>query len=173
MRELEADLQEAEDELDARDAAQERAQAMSELLEAASTHRGGGSSAGDPSRPGTGRSGGEDAQRAFSLVRNGRHREVQELFDAGRLFPDTRDAFGNTVLIVACQNNRKRIAKAAVKHGVPLNAQNGQGGHTALHYCFEYGYTELAEFLIRKGADEYATNTAGFHTRQGLTGGKV
>ena len=122
MRELEADLQEAEDELDARDAAQERAQAMSELLEAASTHRGGGSSAGDPSRPGTGRSGGEDAQRAFSLVRNGRHREVQELFDAGRLFPDTRDAFGNTVLIVACQNDRKRIAKAAVKHGVPLNA---------------------------------------------------
>ena len=80
-----------------------------------------------------------------------------------------RDRFGNTPLIVAAQNDRKRISKLVVKAGADLNAANARG-NAALHYCYAYGHFDLAEFLERKGADVSARNEAGVAPRDVLEG---
>lgn len=106
----------------------------------------------------------------FSAIRNGRVSEAQDILvtHISTFDVDTRDSFGNTVLIVAAQNNRKRVTKMCVKAGVPLDAQNKQG-NTALHYCYGYGYFELGEYLINKGANPDAVNNAGETAFDGLS----
>ena len=104
----------------------------------------------------------------FSKVRNNRHSEVEEALKNGTVDPNVRDKFGNSLLAVATQNNRKRIVKAAVRAGVPLDAQNAQG-QTAMHFAYAYGYVELAEYLIHKGANPMVTNTHGLRPDEGLT----
>ena len=106
----------------------------------------------------------------FSAVRNGRVSEAQDILVHGldEFNVDQRDSFGNTVLIVAAQNNRKRVTKMSVRAGVPLDARNKQG-NTALHYCFGYGYYELGEYLIDKGADDRVVNAAGETPYDGLS----
>ena len=106
----------------------------------------------------------------FSAVRNGRVSEAQDILVHGldEFNVDERDSFGNTVLIVAAQNNRKRVTKMSVRAGVPLDARNKQG-NTALHYCFGYGYYELGEYLIDKGADDRVVNAAGETPYDGLS----
>lgn len=37
---------------------------------------------------------------------------------------DARDAMGNTLLSIACQNNNKRIAKLCMRRGADINTQN-------------------------------------------------
>merc|ERR1719335_1263569 len=77
------------------------------------------------------------------------------------------------MLHVACQNNNRRIAKLLIKAGhsndgnVILNKQN-KNGNTALHYCYAYSFTQLAEFLIAKGADESLSNMDGKLPYEGL-----
>jgi ankyrin repeat protein len=82
--------------------------------------------------------------------------------------PDFRDRNGNTVLMVAAQNNRKRLVKACVRHGVPLDARNLKG-NTAMHFAKAYGYEDVAEYLVRKGADPTIVNREGLRPDQGLT----
>jgi ankyrin repeat protein len=102
-------------------------------------------------------------------VRNNRHGDVEDMLTGPHAVdPDIRDAHGNTVLAVATQNNRKRIVKAAVRAGVPLDAQNTQG-QTAMHFAYAYGYDELAEYLIRKGANPMVTNCHGMRPDEGLS----
>jgi hypothetical protein len=106
----------------------------------------------------------------FSAIRNGRVSEAQDILvrNISSFDVDTRDSFGNTVLIVAAQNNRKRVTKMCVKAAVPLDARNKQG-NTALHYCYGYGYFELGEYLINKGANPDAVNNAGETAFDGLS----
>ena len=113
-------------------------------------------------RPADGVEGAGGQHPIFSAVRNGRVREAQEILvdNLDDFDVDTRDSFGNTVLIVAAQNNRKRVTKMCVRAGVPLDATNKQG-NTALHYCYGYGYFELGEYLVNKGADPNSRNAAG------------
>ena len=101
-------------------------------------------------------------------MRNNRHGDVEDMLSSGAVDPDIRDDRGNTVLAVATQNNRKRIVKAAVRAGVPLDAQNAQG-QTAMHFAYAYGYDELAEYLIRKGANPMVTNVHGLRPDEGLS----
>jgi len=82
---------------------------------------------------------------------------------------DVRDRFGNTPLIVAAQNDRKRISKLLVKAGADLNAAN-VAGNAPLHYCYAYGHFDLAEFLERRGADVSVRNEAGVAPRDVLEG---
>lgn len=50
------------------------------------------------------------ALQAFRSTRHGRYHEVEAVLQKG-LAVDAQDSFGNTLLIVACQNGNKRIAK--------------------------------------------------------------
>ena len=73
---------------------------------------------------------------------------------------ETRDAHGNTPLIVAAQQGHKRMAKLLCAAACNVNATN-LAGNAALHYAQLYGHAELAEYLRRKGADESLCNRHG------------
>ena len=107
----------------------------------------------------------------FQKIRHGRVNEASAMLsgDGGGagIDPDVRYRFGNTPLIVAAQNNRKRISKMCVKAGVPLSASNNMG-NSALHYCYSYGYFELGEYLVSKGADPMVRNAEGKTPRETL-----
>ena len=187
MARMAKDLAEAEEELEERDRAADRERAAAGdgrpplALPARSSAEPGATAATSPDfrcrrrrcahRPPSGAGGGSDDGRAhpvFSRVRNNRHGDVEDMLSSGAVDPDIRDDRGNTVLAVATQNNRKRIVKAAVRAGVLLDAQNAQG-QTAMHFAYAYGYDELAEYLIRKGANPMVTNVHGLRPDEGLS----
>lgn len=76
----------------------------------------------------------KDVEDVFSYARHGRCEEIERLFAKG-LPVDVRNDHGNTVLIVACQNGNKRVAKAVLRRGANINARNHRG-NTPLHYCY-------------------------------------
>lgn len=75
-----------------------------------------------------------DLDELFRFSRHGRADEVERLLSSG-IPVDVRDENGNTVLIIACQNGNKRVAKAALRRGANINARNLKG-NTPLHFCF-------------------------------------
>ena len=79
---------------------------------------------------------------------------------------------GNTLLSVAAQNGNKSIIKALLRRGAGLNTQNHKG-QTALHFCFTYGYTDLGNYLISKGADDTIENLACLTCYEGLNAESV
>jgi hypothetical protein len=109
-----------------------------------------------------------DDHKVFRRVRHGRVADVAAAVSSG-VDVDIRDRFGNTPLVVAAQNDRKRISKLLVKAGADLNATN-VAGNSALHYCYAYGHFDLAEFLERRGADVSVRNEAGVAPRDVLEG---
>ncbi|KAF0700613.1 Aste57867_8880 [Aphanomyces stellatus] len=88
----------------------------------------------------------------FSLARHNRVDDVRDMLDSG-LPVNIQDAYGNSLLLIACQNGLKRLAKELLRRGANINAQNTRG-NTPLHFCYAYGYGEtLGAYLISKGAD--------------------
>ena len=102
----------------------------------------------------------------FSYARHGHYKELEKLFLEG-INPDSKDRFGNTLLIISAQNNNKRILKICLRYGAQINMQNLMG-NTALHFAREYGYVEIFEYLIKKGADPDIKNLRGVPARCGL-----
>lgn len=43
-------------------------------------------------------------------------------------------------------------------------------GNTGLHFLYQFGYAEIAEYFISKGADPDVVNEKGFSCRQGING---
>ena len=108
-----------------------------------------------------------DVLDIFSFARHGRAEEIERLLNRG-VPVDVRDEFGNTILITACQNGNKRVAKAVLRRGANINARNLKG-NTPLHYCFHFGYGDsLGQYLISKGADETARNNIGAKPFDGI-----
>ncbi|GMF40157.1 unnamed protein product [Phytophthora fragariaefolia] len=92
----------------------------------------------------------------FSAARHNRYESVVYMLDQG-VPVNSRDAFGNTLLSIACQNGLKRVAKLALRRGANINSQN-----VTLHFCFAYGYGDsLGAYLISKGADTTIENDDG------------
>ena len=102
----------------------------------------------------------------FSYARHNRYLELESLFMEG-LNPDSKDENGNTILIIAAQNNNKRIIKIALRYGAQINMQNILG-NTALHFAKEFKYYNIFEYLIKKGADPNITNLRGLKAKEGL-----
>jgi len=111
--------------------------------------------------------GGDAVRDVFSLARHNRIDDVGELLDRG-MPVDVADAHGNTILIIACQNGLKRMAKLALRRGCDMDARNSRG-NTALHFCYAYGYGDsLGTYLLSKGADATVRNHAGFVPHEGI-----
>lgn len=95
-----------------------------------------------------------------------RHNKYDELVAAldnpdERVLIDRVNDQGNTLLMVAAQNNNKRIVKALLRRGADANIRN-TNGDTALHHCFGLSYTDLGQYLISKGgADDSVRNGRG------------
>ena len=120
--------------------------------------------------------GGGGEHPVFRKIRHGRVDEAAAMLNGvgggAGLDPDVRDRFGNTPLIVAAQNNRKRISKMCVRVGADVDAVNARG-NAALHYCYAYSHFELGEYLVSKGADPEIRNADGQTPRETLTPEKV
>lgn len=107
-----------------------------------------------------------DPREVFSAARHGRHKEVDNALAAG-FDPAYMDSFGNSLFHVACQNGNKRIAKLAIKYGGDMDAQNSKG-NTGVHFLFAYGYAEIGEYFIEKGASEDIRNDVNKAPREGI-----
>jgi ankyrin repeat protein len=107
-----------------------------------------------------------DPTRVFSSARHARHKDVEASLAAG-FDPYYVDSFGNTLFHVACQNGNKRIAKLAIKYGGDMDAQNLRG-NTGVHFLFSYGYADIAEYFIEKGASDKLLNDQGNPPRAGI-----
>ena len=83
------------------------------------------------------------------------------------MFIDVQDEHGNTLLLLAAQQGNKRVVKALLRRGANIHAQNQQG-NSVLHYCYEYGHVNLAEYLQGKGADDSLLNKHGLTCYEGL-----
>lgn len=59
----------------------------------------------------------------FSAARHNRVDSVAYMLDQG-VGVNARDEQGNTILLIACQNGLKRMAKLALRRGANINAQN-------------------------------------------------
>ena len=67
---------------------------------------------------------------------------------------------GNSLLLIAAQNGNKRIAKLCLRRGATINKQN-LAGQTVLHYAYGYGFQEVFEYFVSKGADDSLKNADG------------
>eukprot|EP01038_Epipyxis_sp_PR26KG_P008569 gene8569-11579_t len=109
----------------------------------------------------------KDVEDIFSFARHGRCEEIEKSLNKG-IPVDVRDSFGSTLLIVACQNGNKRVAKTVLRRGANINARNLKG-NTPLHYCYHYGYGDsLGQYLMEKGADPDIRNYAGKICNDGI-----
>ena len=76
-------------------------------------------------------------REVFSLARHDRIEDLRRALVQGFSIT-SRDENHNTLLHVAAQNGRKRVARLCLQLGfTDLNAQNMRG-QTALHFCFAY-----------------------------------
>lgn len=103
---------------------------------------------------------------AFSFVRHNRYEAIEAIIQQESGILEARDEFGNNMLHVACQNDHRRIAKLLLKNGINVNDQN-LAGNTPLHYCFQYNFLHLSDYLIAHGADETIANKKGLLPSQG------
>ena len=106
--------------------------------------------------------------KAIMAVKNHNLSALEEVLDCeGDLDIDTRDQHGNTLFILACQQGSKKLAKFLLRRGSYINAQN-HAGNSALHYLNEYNHTNLADWLVRKGADDTLKNVEGLTAYEGV-----
>ena len=110
-----------------------------------------------------------DLRTIFSFARHNRKAELEAFLDAhtDTFNIDDPDNHGNSILCVACQNGHKRIAKVALRRECNINFQNKRG-NTPLHFCYQYGFLALAEYLQSKGADPEILNFRGLSCYEGL-----
>lgn len=92
------------------------------------------------------------SENIFSLARNGRVFEIQDFFRGG-IDPDSMDKNGNTILIIACQNNHKDLARLCLQYNADINWRNNFQ-KSALDFTRQYGYSGLESYLIKNGASE-------------------
>ena len=86
-------------------------------------------------------------------------------------FINKADEFGNTLLTVAVQNNRMKIAQLLFSKGANPDHQNNQG-QTALHYAMSYNFYDLGSWLTDPsgaGASDHLNNMYGLSPYDGLT----
>merc|ERR1719321_2651694 len=102
----------------------------------------------------------------FSFVRHNRYDAVEALIQQDQDVIHCTDENSNTLLHTACQNNNRRLVKLLLKNHIDINAQNSRG-NTALHYCYQYGFSDLAEYMLAHGADDSILNQDGFVPAQG------
>lgn len=107
----------------------------------------------------------------FRATRHGRYKEVRNMLEKG-INCNIIDNNGNTILLVAAQNGNKKLVKTALRFNAKINHQNFKG-NTALHYCFAFGYNELGEYLLSKGANDKIKNEYNFTCYQGLNNDKL
>ncbi len=100
------------------------------------------------------------AQQIFhAAVARGDEKSVVTLLDKGIAF-DTRNAQGETALLVAVQNGRKRMAELLIARGADINAQ-AQNKDTPWLLAGARGQTAMLAAMLPKGPDYRLRNRFG------------
>lgn len=107
-----------------------------------------------------------ELQLLFSYARHGKYGQLRELFKKGCPV-DSRDRFGNTALIIACQNGHGKLVKLVTRYECDLDAQNKRG-NSALHFSVAYGFQAISDFLIEHGARTDLANESGLTCYEGI-----
>ena len=108
----------------------------------------------------------DNAHKAILAVKNANFDDLETVLDEDVQI-DTKDEYGNTLLILACQQGNKRMAKFLLRRGATINSQNNLG-NTLLHYLHEYKNDSLFEYMKQKGADDSFVNADGCTCYEGL-----
>lgn len=110
----------------------------------------------------------KDDTIVFSFVRHNRYESVESLIQKEVSVLDVRDDSGNNLLHVACQNNNRRMAKLLLRNmkKEKMDEKNNRG-NTPLHYCYQYQFTQLAEYLVANGASLEIQNNLGYYPTEG------
>lgn len=111
----------------------------------------------------------QDFKKICSLCRHNKYSEVEQLINQPdwTLPIDYQDDQGDTLLHIAAQNGNKRMIKIFMRRGISLDTQNLQG-QTALHYLYGYGYADVGDYLVKKGANDAIKNKDGLTCYEGL-----
>ena len=111
----------------------------------------------------------EDFKKLCSLVRHAKFIDAEELLNQAdwNVPIDYQDEQGNTILHIGSQNGSKRLIKLCLRRGAYLDVQN-LNGQTALHFAFGYGYTDVGEYLVGKGANDSILNKDNLTCYEGL-----
>ena len=111
----------------------------------------------------------QDFKKLSSLARHSKFADAEELLNQAdwNVPIDYQDEQGNTILHIAAQNGSKRLVKLCLRRGAFLDVQN-LNGQTALHFAFGYGYSELGEYMVGKGADDSIVNKDNLTCYEGL-----
>ncbi|GMI06083.1 hypothetical protein TrLO_g2301 [Triparma laevis f. longispina] len=108
----------------------------------------------------------DNAHKAILAVKNANFDDLETVLDEDVQI-DTKDEYGNTLLILACQQGNKRMSKFLLRRGATINQQNNLG-NTLLHYLHEYKNDSLFEYMKQKGADDSFVNADGCTCYEGL-----
>ena len=108
-------------------------------------------------------------KQVCSLARHNKYADVEELLNQPdwSVPIDFQDELGNSLLHMGSQNGNRRMIKLCLKRQANINIQN-LTGQTPLHFAFGYGYTELGDYLLKKGADDTIKNEDGLTCYEGF-----
>ncbi|KDO28953.1 hypothetical protein SPRG_06054 [Saprolegnia parasitica CBS 223.65] len=109
----------------------------------------------------------DNIRKAVLYTRNNNVKELESMFDAG-VHVNAQDENGNSLFILACQQGNKNMCKFLMRRRCDTNMQNFRG-NTGLHYCFEYKWHELAEYLKEKGVRDDIPNADGLMCYEGIS----
>jgi hypothetical protein len=111
----------------------------------------------------------DEFKKLCSLCRHNKFVEVEEMLNHPdwNIPIDHQDENGNTLLHIACQNGSKRLVKLCLRAKADMNVQN-LNGQTPLHFCYGYGFHELGDYLVSKGADDSLRNRDNLTCYEGL-----
>lgn len=111
-----------------------------------------------------------DISRVLGLCQSQNIQELKALLSINPSYASFQDgATGNTPLIVSCQGGNMEVCQLLVRHGADVDMVNNKG-NSPLHYCFNFGFETIGEYLIGTcGADEFAVNKEGLTCYEGLT----
>jgi hypothetical protein len=101
----------------------------------------------------------KDFQTVSSLCRHGKYADVEELMNGSdwNVPIDYQDGAGNALIHIAAQNGSKRLVKMCIRRGCNVDIQNLMG-QTGLHFAFGYGYDDLGNYMVSKGANDAIMN---------------
>jgi hypothetical protein len=110
-----------------------------------------------------------DFKKLCSLCRHSKFTDAEELVNQPdwTVPIDYQDEQGNTLLHIVAQNGNRRLVKLCIRRGANLNLQN-LTGQTALHFAYGYGYAEVGDYLLSKGADDSIRNKDNLTCYEGL-----
>lgn len=103
----------------------------------------------------------QELRHLFKAIHDNHLEQVKVVIKKDRELVNSKDAEGNTALLMAAQGQSADIVDALVKHGASLNYKHPETGVTALMIAAKNGRLEIAKLLLNNGADPKIADAQG------------